>query len=156
MGRRLVLVAVGLVALALPSFDAGAAPPPKVIRLTAVTTLVRRHDVKPTGASPGDTILDQDKVLNAARQFGKPVGAVVGSDTGTFRYGSSSITFSGTVTLPGGKLVIKGTVEFHGTMQFVVPVTGGTGAFKGAHGTLTVVSGATAKRALNVYRVSYA
>jgi hypothetical protein len=126
-----------------------------VIRVTAVTTLVRKHDVDPKGPSSGDSILDQDRVLNAVPQFGRPRGAVIGSDTGTFRYGAGSLTFAGTVTLPGGRLIINGFVRFQGTTTFVVPVTGGTGAFKGAHGTLTVVA-ASAKRALNVYRVAYA
>jgi hypothetical protein len=152
VGRRLVVLA-GSVVVALPSV-AVAASPPKVIRLTAVTSLVRKHDVAPKGPSAGDTVLDQDRVLNAAPQFGKPAGAVVGSDTGTFTYASDRVTFAGSVTLPGGKLVIHGTVVFHGTTSYVLPVTAGTGAFKGAHGTLTV-SGGSAKRALNVYRLSY-
>ena len=153
MGRRLVLLA-GLAVVVLPS-PAVAASPPKVIRVTAVTTLIRRHDVAPKGKpSPGDTILDRDRVLNAAPQFGKPAGAVVGSDTGTFTYGANAVTFVGSVTLPGGKLIIKGPVQFRSTTSYVLPVTAGTGAFKGAHGTLTV-SGGSAKRALNVYRLSY-
>ena len=146
------MLVAALAAVVVPSLAVAA--PPKVIRVTAVTTLIRKHDVDPKGTSIGDTILDEDRVLNAAPQFGKPTGAVVGSDTGTFTIGSGGFTFAGTVTLPGGKLVIKGPVRFHGTTVFVVPVTAGTGAFRGAHGTLTVTS-SSAKRALNVYRVSY-
>jgi hypothetical protein len=60
---------------------------------------------------------------------------------------------NGVATLPGGTIRVRGPVEEQTNATLVVPVVGGTGAFAGARGTLTI--NGTEKRAWNVYRLTY-
>jgi hypothetical protein len=127
-----------------------------LIKLVSITTSERDNDVPPKGVSIGDSEFSTSRLVNAVPQFGKPKGAVVGSDQSTTTLRSASMArVEGVTKLPGGSLVIYGTVRFipHGQ---VFPIGGGTGAFSGAHGTVTVTPfGKDARRALNVYRLAY-
>ena len=75
------LLAAAAVALAAAQ---GAAAAKLTIRVTSVTVSVRPTDRAPSGTSKGDTIVYRNRLVNAARQFGRPAGAVVGSDHGRF------------------------------------------------------------------------
>jgi hypothetical protein len=146
------LIAPLLVALALPVAAAAAAT--KTIRVTSVTVSMISHDVKPNGASKGDTITYRDTLVNATTQFGRRKGAVVGSDSGKMTFTSAhTAVFQGKAILPGGTLILSGAV-YTTAAGLVVPVTGGTGAYAGMHGTLTVGSGKT--RVPNTYRLTVA
>ena len=124
------------------------------IEVTSVTVKQISHDVKPKGPSKGDTILYRDKLVNAAAQFGKRKGAVVGSNSGKLTFsGPHTATFQGKAILPGGTLTLSGPA-YTSAAGLVIPVTGGTGAFAGAHGTLTVGAGST--RVPNTYRLTTA
>ena len=103
---------------------------------------MERHDKAPKGASAGDFVVYRDRLLNAAAQFGKQKGAVVGSDRGKLTYVTAdTATFGGTVTLPGGTLELSGAVHRTASGGIVVPIVGGTGKYAYARGTLTVGSG---------------
>jgi uncharacterized membrane protein len=152
MRARTALALAALAVLAVPA--AGQARPQDTtltIKVTSVSVKLAQKDVPPKGASKGDTVFFRDALLNAAAQFGKPAGAKVGSDHGTMTFTSKTAAlFKGSATLPGGTVTLDGKVS--GTSDgksLVIPVTGGTGRFKGAHGV--VVVGPGDKRSLNTY-----
>jgi hypothetical protein len=150
----IALLAIALVAI--PGSSLGGARALPVIQLVSITTADRINDVAPKGPSKGDTEFTTSRLLNAVPQFGKRRGAAVGSDRGTLTFQSGrSVTINGVAKLPGGTLVVHGKVRILAN-GLVLPVSGGTGAFRGAHGTVTT-SPLTkdGKRALNVYRLKY-
>jgi Dirigent-like protein len=149
---RLLLPAALAVAVLLPA--AGQARSALVIRLVSVNTSTSVKDTPPTGASVGDSFTETSRLRNAVAQFGKPKGAVVGSDRATTTLVSAqAVRMQGTVRLPGGTLTIRGRVT--GTQRSVtVPVTGGTGRFAGARGTVTAAALPDGRSASNVYRLT--
>jgi hypothetical protein len=123
------------------------------IKVRSETVVLKQHDVAPKGASKGDTIVQSDRLVNAAPQFGKKTGAVVGSDSGTLTFTSKhTATFAGTTRLPGGTLTLQGAVYSKTDGSTVFQVTGGTGKYAGMHGTLTV--GPERNHVLNTYRLT--
>jgi hypothetical protein len=126
----------------------GAAPTSLVITVKSVSTATVPTDKAPKGASKGDRVLMRDRLVNVAKQFGKPAGAVVGRDEGVLILTSaSSGTFDGVATLPGG------TIRLHGVIRDGIEtysVAGGTGKYAHARGTITVGSG---KSPLNTYHL---
>jgi hypothetical protein len=128
-----------------------------VIQLLSTTTSEHLVDVAPKGASAGDRDQSTSQLRNAVAQFGKPKGAVVGSDSASQVLTSArSGTESGTTTLPGGVLKVKGVVRILRGGGIAVPVVGGSGRFAGAKGTMFVygISGHP-KLAINIYRLTY-
>jgi hypothetical protein len=127
-----------------------------VIRLLSTTTQTRYIDRGPKDVSPGDVFVSSSRLTNAVAQFGKPKGAVVGRDHGTFtllRGGKTRL--DGWATLPGGKIHVRGVTRDLGGNTSSIAVVGGTGDFASARGTLTVrpVS-PKPEPSLNVYRLS--
>lgn len=130
------------------------------IRLIATTkpgsTWVR--DVAPrtmrTGQySEGDTIGSAGILRNALAQFGKPKGAVVGSDRSILTVTSPTrALIHAQAKLPGGSLRIEGRFTFRTTKAIVLPVVDGSGAFAGARGSTTITQ-LSGQRALNVVRL---
>jgi hypothetical protein len=151
MSRRLLVgICVAFATLPVASATAGTS----TIKVTSVTVTQVSHDVKPKGPSRGDTIVYRDRLVNAAAQFGKHKGAVVGSDSGKLTFsGPHTATFQGKAVLPGGTLTLSGPA-YTSAAGLVIPVTGGTGAFAGVHGTLTVGAGTT--HVPNTYRLTTA
>jgi hypothetical protein len=147
---RSVTAAVAVAAVAtLPA----AAASTRTIVVTSIAVKVVTHDVAPKGASKGDTVVYRDRLVNAASQFGKQKGALVGSDAGTLTFTSPNTAgYKGTARLPGGTLRISGDVYTSTAHELVFQVTGGTGAFTGTTGTLTVGTGKD--HVLNTYRLS--
>jgi hypothetical protein len=139
MRRQLVTLGVLAAVLGAPSAATAAA---QTIRVTSVTISMLGHDVKPKGPSAGDSVTYRDRLLNAAAQFGKKRGAVVGSDRGKLTYLTAhTATFTGRVMLPGGTLRLSGAVYSTPAGGLLVPIVGGTGRYADARGTLTVGSG---------------
>ena len=112
--------------------------PPRTFALTHVYT-------------KGDTIRGTETLRNAARQFGRPEGAKVGSD----RYVIIAVAWEKVrvdfvTSFPGG------TVHAHGEgkpgVKPVVPVVGGTGVFTGATGSIEGRHLANGKK-LNTYQL---
>jgi hypothetical protein len=150
--RVLLLAAVLAVSLA-PA--AATAQGTTTIRLVSVGTSDRLRDAPPAGPSRGDASVQTSRLLNAAAQFGKPKGAVVGRDRATITLtGPSSATITGVATLPGGTLSLRGAMRVTAG-GLVFPVVRGTGRYAGARGTVTITALAGQNRALNVYRLVY-
>jgi hypothetical protein len=121
--------------------------------VTSVSISIKPTDLPPKGTSKGDTIQQRNRLLNTSARFGRPKGAVVGSDHGTMTFTSAhAASYSGVVVLPGGTVKLKGTVVSLAGM-LVIPVVGGTGRFAHAHGSLLVGSGRN--RTLNTYRLTF-
>jgi hypothetical protein len=121
------------------------------IKLTSVATVAIQHDTRPKGvASKGDSIDFKDLLLNRVAQFGKPEGKPIAYDVGTITYTSSSErTMTCLATFPG-----IGTVTYGGPLtdsggSTILRISEGTGAFKGATGT--VIIGKGEKSAPNTY-----
>ena len=110
----------------------------------------------PRKDSAGDRQSFTSRLSNAVRQFGKPKGAVVGSDRGTMRLMSAtSATVTTVAKLPGGTITADGSLRAAGYGAVSVAVVSGTGIFAGAHGTLTILPPTGPKTAVNVYRLTY-
>ena len=156
-GMRRLAGLIGLIApLALASTAGAAAPASQTPRKTmvivvkSITTASIPHDKAPKGASKGDSIVLRDRLVNVRRQFGKPAGATVGRDAGILSLTSaSSGTFEGVAQLPGGTIRLHGVTDA-GRQTFTV--TGGTGKYAHARGTVIVGSG---DAPLNTYRLSF-
>src|SRR5262249_43389807 len=93
----------------------------------------------------------KDLLVTTADQLGKKKGKAVGYDAGAVLYTSPTTqTISGTTTFPGiGTLIFKGEMASRKDGTVHVPVVDGTGAFKGARGTLII--GAGQNKAPNTY-----
>jgi hypothetical protein len=154
---RLVAALVVTLAVALPAQAAPDAQSQAItIRLVSITTqVVARKDVAPKQrVSKGDVFWQRSQLLNAVAQFGKPKGALVGSDTGTLTVVSATAVHStGTAVLPGGTIRFAGRAS--GTSGSTIPVTGGTGRYAGARGELALGPlDARGARTSNVYRLT--
>jgi hypothetical protein len=148
-------VAVAAVVAATLSPPALAAPP-AVIRVVSITTSYTTVDVPPKKASAGDHDVFTSRLLNARAQFGKPRGAVVGSDRGTMLLTSATSARLMTVArLPGGTIVVSGPLTSAGGGAVSIPVVEGTGQFAGARGTVTILAPKDPKTAINIYRLTY-
>jgi hypothetical protein len=149
--QLLLGIGAGLLLGALTAGPAGATTT-VTIKVTSVTIALHRHDVRPKGASKGDTVVDHDRLLNAVAQFGKKKGAPVGADNTTTTFtGPHSATIKGTVTLPGGTLTLGGELVGLSNGDLAVQVVGGTGKYADARGSLVVGTGRN--RVLNTYRL---
>jgi hypothetical protein len=131
------------------------AAPAKTITFSviSVSVSVKPTDLPPIGTSKGDTIVYHNRLLNTARRFGRPKGAVVGSDRGTLTFTSAhTARYSGTAILPDGTLRLAGIVIplANGVLQF--RLAGGTGRYAKATGNVLV--GAGNARALNTYHLT--
>jgi hypothetical protein len=148
---RLLLVSSLVAALAVPAAAEAAVVK---IQLTSETTVVLQHDTKPKGkANKGDSIDFKDLLLNRVAQFGKAKGQPVAYDVGHLVYRSATdrrITV--TATFPGlGTITYVGDFTNASSGTTVVKITGGTGGFKGAKGTVTIGPG---NKAANIYVVT--
>jgi len=125
------------------------------IEFTSVIAQRTDHDLPPKGKlSKGDYASFRDLLLNRKRQFGKKVGAPVGYDEGKMTSTGGSKT----------KITVKAVFPKIGTITYagpfvtrkdgttVLPITGGTGGFRGATGT--VVIGAGESKSPNTYIVT--
>jgi len=145
---RLLLIVVGALALA----GAAQAGTSVSLRFTSFTTVTKTFDTTPHGkANKGDRIEFKDLLVTTANQLGKKRGKPVGYDAGTVLYTSPTTqTISGTTTFPKvGTLTFKGLMSSRKDGTVHVPVVQGTGAFKGAKGTLII--GAGQNKAPNTY-----
>ncbi len=91
-------------------------------------------DVGKEGESVGDYfVINRDPVFNASRT--EKVGEVSGDCLFVRESAECDVTFK----LRGGLITVEGPFIFEETSRFAV--TGGTGAYKTAHGTLTLTEG---------------
>ena len=152
---RALALTIAAAALAATLAPTGQADGAAVIRLISTFHHAQVTDRAPKGeVGAGDVIVSFDRLANAAPQFGRPKGARVGHDRGRFTYLSPTrMHIDGWTTLPGGRLHVHGLVrEVRGDVV-AMDVVGGTGAFAGARGTVTVMPYPTTARTLLVYRL---
>ena len=124
------------------------------IRVTSVATEMQTHHRLAKSLSKGDRILFKDVLVNGVAQFGKKVNDRVGTDSGTMTFTSKNTArMQGVANLPDGTIVFNGNVTFL-PKTIIVPVTGGTGRYTNASGTLVVATGLM--RAPNIYTLSIA
>ena len=126
-----LLAGVGLAAYG--SLDSQAATGPEFIRISDRQFAYSRVDNGARGRSPGDQEIIFDKLFNR-RITPKPIGSarfLCTITTGRTR------TCIATFDLPKGEVVATGTVRYR---QFYdLAITGGTGLYDNARGTLTVI-----------------
>ena len=122
-----------------------------VVAVRSVETGSHAYDKAPTGLSKGDRWLIRDRLINTKKQFGKPRGAVVGSDQAILVFTSpTSATFTGTTKLPGGTVRVHGVIHVSGPST-AGTVDGGTGRYAHARGTIVIGSGTNP---LNTYHLT--
>jgi hypothetical protein len=150
-----VLAAATVVALTLAGAAAGRSAA-TVVSVISTATSEQQHDTGKKGPSVGDYVVMTDRLTNAVRQFGKPRGAVVGTDRAVERLiAGGGVRIEGTTKLPGGTVRVSGLLRTDAQGRANAPVVGGTGRYDGATGTLTVVNLTSAGNvALNVYSLN--
>lgn len=153
------LFAISLLFVALPPATASrtAGETTMTIRLISTPGRTVVRDLPPKGLklgvpSEGDSISGTSILRNATPQFGKPKGAIVGSDSWSITITTPPQSLLKVqVKLPGGTVRAQG----HGSTlksSITVLVVGGTGAFVGARGT-SILRDLSGDRTLNVYRL---
>ena len=150
-------IPLGLAAIAGVAFAIAPAAQAQTvtIEVTSVPTQANVHDRAPQGTlNAGDSIAFKDLLLNRKRQFGKSTGKPVAYDAGTITYTSRTARrLSATATFPGiGTISYAGPVVERKDGTTVVPITGGTGGFRGATGTVTIGKGES--KAPNTYVIT--
>ena len=142
MNRALRFTLLGLAAVVvLPSLAVGTsgqmrgnAKRTMTIRLVSTITSHTETDRPPKGGSKGDKAYVRSTLRNAVPQFGRPKGAVVGSDYEVFTVVSPSVVdVAVAVILPGGTLRLHS--RFDDSTPPLLRVVGGTGRYRQAGGT---------------------
>ena len=142
---------VGLLALALPVSAAREAE--VTIRLISKPVAAGSlTDRAPKGIpNRGDVFYAKSSLRNQVAQFGRPKGALVGSDYATYTLLSKqTAVIRVRVTLPGGTLRAQGTADLT-KPGGVLAVVGGTGKFANARGSSEVRD--LRNYSINVYRL---
>lgn len=125
------------------------------IQLTSWITSRTDHDIRPKGKlNKGDYVDFRDLLVNRKPQFGKKAGKPVAYDVGTMTStGGSRTSIKVKAIFPKiGTITYAGPFVTRKDGTTVIPITGGTGAFKGATGT--VVIGAGESKSPNTYIVT--
>lgn len=137
MLRTAVLAVPAAVAVALVATSAGpfaatghhGAPAP--LQLRSQLQDARGVDTPPAGPSAGDGLVFTERLLDAH-------GRVVGSDAAScVRLFDQRSLCTGTYVLPGGQLMVQ-LLQPGPTGVYTQAVTGGTGRYSGARGTVVV------------------
>jgi hypothetical protein len=153
---RLLVILVASPLVLLPTSVADARSSKTLdIKVLSVVRTYAQNDVEPKGLSSGDRITSTDFLYNLVPQFGKPTGALIGSDSGTFtvRTGKAA-DFRGIARLPGGTIMVRGRLLL-GSARSTLAVAGGTGRFSKARGTVSVTTvNASKGLARNVFRLT--
>jgi hypothetical protein len=158
MMKLILTTLVSLVLLTVPaqaSNDSGSKT--QTIRVVSKVVDVRLLVNRPPKdfGDVGDKLQVKNRLRNAVAQFGRPRGALVGSDVQTVTVNSvtpTRVRMTVAVTLPGGTLRVAATLTSN--RQALLPVVGGSGDFAGARGTSDVIPiNGVANSALNIYRL---
>ena len=137
MGRnKAVTLAMGtLVALGLVTSAWGSGSQNKTITLHTSSKLEHAGSVDnaPVGDSPGDRIFFTETLLDSS-------GRVIGHDAADcVRLFDTRSECTGTYSLAGGQVTVQLVQpSFSGTLTYTQAITGGTGRYGGASGTVTV------------------
>jgi hypothetical protein len=88
--------------------------------------------------SPGDSVVILTSLFNRRPQFGRPAGVKIGTDQSQLTFVTETVAnVVGSAHLPGGTVRFQGrfSVVTTGTIKLVI--TGGTGKYVGARGTMS-------------------
>jgi hypothetical protein len=135
----ILLAAVG--ALALPAAPAAAETRTTTIKARSQLDQVQLVDNAPAGDSAGDLLIFTERLVDRR-------GRRIGSDAAScVRLFDSRSLCTGTYKLPGGQLMVQLLQPgVSGTRTYDQAITGGTGRFAGARGTVTVAQRAGGDR----------
>ncbi len=120
--------------------------------LTSLNTISQVHDNPPVGkGNAGDSIDFKDLLVTTKAQLGKKKNHKIAWDAGTTIYVSSTVQkILVRVTFPGlGTITYQGVLKNLKDGSSTVPITSGTGQFKGARGTVNIGPGDV--KALNTF-----
>jgi hypothetical protein len=140
---------IGVVSLV--STAAGAKKHGKKVQILNLTTRTAQEadlDLGPTGPSVGDRFVFSENVFRGDQQIGTDGGdcVVVRLEPNPVprRQEPTSVTINcvATVQLPKGQVTVQGLVTFSEQSgdRFKLAITGGTGAYRTAHGEATITS----------------
>jgi hypothetical protein len=118
----------------------------KIINLTTQTAQEAELDLGPAGFGVGDRFVFSDNVFRGDQQIG-----ILGGECTTTRIEpsplpqgqeptSSTVNCVATIQLPKGQITLQGLVTFseQSGNSFTVAITGGTRAYRTAHGEATI------------------
>jgi hypothetical protein len=131
--KRSPILLAALGALALSPAAAAAKSHERTITVKARSQIdqVQLVDNAPAGDSAGDVLVFTEKLFDS---HGKPIG----SDAATcVRLFDQTSLCTGTYQLPGGRIMVQ-LLQPGPTGTYDQAITGGTGRFAGARGTVTV------------------
>jgi hypothetical protein len=150
--RRVVAITAGVVfAVALAGCGSQHKASTVVIRLKSVVQSNHKTDKPPTGPSKGDVWVEHDSLFNVEQGLGKAANAMVGTDTATITFQSTTeARATGTAILPDGTITFGGETSVTGATQ-LIPVVGGTRAYAHASGSLVITN--TSVDTLNTYHL---
>ena len=146
MRRSWIALATVAAVVALPAGSAAA----KTITIKATSKLANARfvDTGAPGDSPGDLLVFTEKLFDAkGRQIGSDAASCV-------RLFDATSLCTGTYKLKGGQLMVQ-LLQPGPTGVYDQAITGGTGRFRGARGTVTVDQQPTGDRftfKIRVYR----
>lgn len=144
IGRMRILLGAAAIAGVVSATAPAAQAQTVTIEVTSVPTQANVHDRAPQGRlNAGDSIAFTDLLLNRKPQFGKGAEKPVAYDAGTITYTSKTRRrISATATFPRiGTISYGGPIAERKDGTTVLPITGGTGGFRGATGTVTIGKG---------------
>jgi hypothetical protein len=135
--NRLLLLAAAVVAAALIASPTQASHKYDVLTLTGKTLANEQIDV----GKPGPSLGDMNVITEDVYRKGKRVGTSdIACTVVRIQRPKLAAQCHNTTTLPGGQITAQGIVTSDQIEQapFVQAITGGTGAYEGAEGELTV------------------
>jgi hypothetical protein len=135
--RRTVVVAVAVSALVAAIAGSGTAmgrarPTSVTLKLTSKLDKASYVDNAPTGRSAGDILVFTEKLFGAH-------GKAAGSDAAScvYLFDATSSLCTGTYSVHGGQIMVQ-LLQPGPTGVYTQAITGGTGTYAGATGTVTV------------------
>lgn len=129
--RAIVLAVVGTLALASSPAAGKSRERTVTIKARSQIDQVQLVDNAPAGDSPGDLLMFTEKLLDSR---GKRIGSDAASCVRMF---DATSLCTGTYTLPGGRVMVQ-LLQPGPTGTYDQAITGGTGRFARARGTVTV------------------
>ena len=128
---KIPLAALAVLVLAAPPVAAKSRE--RTIKLTARSQIEHAQvvDSAPTGDSPGDVLIFTERLVD---RHGKRIGSDAASCVRLF---DKTSLCQGTYKLPGGRLMVQ-LLQPGPTGTYDQAITGGTGRFDGARGTVRV------------------
>ena len=135
----IALIAVGALALSAAPADAKSHGRTITIKARSQIEHAQAVDNAPTGASPGDLLIFTEQLFDSN-------GKRIGSDAATcVRLFDATSLCTGIYKLPGGQVMVQ-LLQPGPTGTYDQAITGGTGRFAGARGTVTVAQQSSGDR----------